>query len=435
MSLKISRNRYDFARVEFPFEVGEAMKPHTRNKDGFLRGQTVADVCLNGQVVQRLMLRPDWVDYTPTSTHVQLHDLQKSLASGKVDIRREKVDLKEIYREVLARSSGDLIGKAKFNLPDNQVRTIYGEKGSRELGEGSLTQTGEGIIESDTAAKILNSTYAIDFDDITAENAIAKLNKKFRLKTWVNRNGLLIIGLPEDSGRTHYAASHDSRVWRFKDPSISHSREPVRGVIVEGPWEDEPGIDASDVLNWFDDGKFADVKAVGIAERQDVDRGTYVSVSATEAKKDALPELARLALIEEMKQQNAGSVSIDPVESGTNFTSPVDALPGDYLHMIPDDRYIKGEITAESGSIGDGNINYDAACGGIVRNEVYLITEVKHKINRDGSWQINADIGLVPDIEPPKRYMSYFDPRDEEWVGGDEIADNGELKKSIFESI
>jgi hypothetical protein len=242
---------------------------------------------------------------------------------------------------------------------------------------------------------------------------------------------------PEPTHRTqrYQTTSLDSRVWRFKDPSISHSREPVRGVIVEGPWEDEPGIDASDVLNWFDDGKFADVKAVGIAERQDVDRGTYVSVSATEAKKDALPELARLALIEEMKQQNAGSVSIDPVESGTNFTSPVDALPGDYLHMIPDDSYIEGEITAESGSIGDGNINYDAACGGIVRNEVYLITEVKHKINRDGSWQINADIGLVPDIEPPKRYISYFDPRDEEWVGGDEIADNGELKKSIFESI
>jgi hypothetical protein len=431
MSLRMSRPKYDFCRAKAPFEAGEQMKPHTRYDGGALRGLTPVDVCHNGRPIQRLVFRPDWVDYGSDFTHLQFHDLHKALADGAVDEQRDTIRLTNVYRLVLNATRNRLIDEVKFTLPDNQVRTLYGNKAS-SLGtfEGAAMRESA---ERNATKRIVKSDYAMDFENISPEKAIQRLNKKFNLKSWINRSGKLIVGLPEANPVRHVAAPNDERVWRYKDPNITHGREPIHKVVVEGAWEDEPGIDL-DVAGWFDKGGSKDVKAMGIATRKDVDYGNTSYVSSTKAKKNALPHVARATLKEKMKQQNAGTVEIDPEVSGTENSSPIDASPGDLLHIVPDDNQFTVP-TINSGVIGDSPDKPDEVCGGFINNEAYLITEVEHSVTDDGEWQIFTDLGLYPDV-PIKSYMSYFDPASEQWVADSEIADDGSLAGGgVFESI
>jgi hypothetical protein len=435
----MSRQKYDFCRAKLPWEVGEEMKPHTRYEDGALYGLKPVDVCYNGNPIQRLMFRPDWVDYGDQFTHLQLHDLHKSLADGIVDIQRDTVKLKEIYKEIISSASNNLIPELtddNFTYPDSQLRTLYSERSP--LGLGGHYR--ERPAKRDETKKVAESDYSIDFDQISPEKAIRRLNKKFRLKSWVNRQGELIIGLPETNFVRHVAAPDDERVWRYKDPSISHGREPIKKAVVEGAWVDEPGIGSigdgvGEVVSWFngDDQGGAEVKAMGVAERQDIDYGSRFVVKNTKAKRNALPHVARLALKERMKQQNAGTVEIDPELSGTEVSNVVNLSPGDLLHLVPNDDYFENP-TATSGVIGDSPENHEAVCGSFVNNEVYLVTEVEHTVTEVGEWQVFADLGMYLDVEI-KSYMSYFDPAAREWVDDSEIADDGSLKGGLFEGI
>jgi hypothetical protein len=431
MSLKMSRTEYDFCRATLDWEVGEEIKPHTRYENGALYGLVPVDVCYNDDPIQRLMFRPDWVDYGSQETHLQLHDLHKALASGTVDEQRDTVNLEDIYTTIVNSATNRLIDEVEFTVPDATPRTLYGDN-AESFRPARVGQQRRAEVEQDQTKRVVESDYAVDFDNISAEKAIQRLNKKFRLKSWVNRKGKLIIGIPEANQFRHVAAPDDDRVWRYKDPSISHGREPVKKVLVEGAWVDEPGFDL-DVTEWFDEGGTADVKAYGIAERTDIDYGTNFVVKSTKAKKDGLPEVAILALQERMKRQNSGTVEIDPELSGTEISNPVDITNGDLLQMVPEDDYFENP-SATSGQIGDSPDNPDEVCGSFVNNEAYLVTEVEHNVTRNGEWQVHADLGMYPDVEI-EAYMTYFDPENNEWVDDSQIADDGSLKGGLVEDI
>jgi len=420
MSLKMSRNEYDFCRATLDWEVGEEMKPHTRYEGGAMYGLLGADVCYNGEPIQPLVFRPDWVDYGSEETHLQLHDLHKALADGVIDMQRDRVSLEDIYTEVVEAASNRLVDEVHFTVPDSQVRTLYGQQEvSGRAGRYQRQQA-----EDDETKKVVESNYAIDFDNISPEKGIRRLNKKFRLKSWVNRDGVLVVGLPEANQIRHVAAASDERVWRYKDPNISHGREPIRKVLVFGAWEDEPGLELNP-LDWFDKGGTNDVKAVGVAKRTDINYGSTFTVKSTKAKKDALPHVARLALGERMKQQNPGTVEIDPELSGTEVSNPIDLETGDLLQIVPQDQYFD-DPTATSGVVGDSPDNPDEVCGGFVNNEAYLVREVEHSVTRAGEWQVHADLGIYPDVGM-ETYMTYFNPVAGEWVDDSEIADDGSL--------
>jgi len=429
MSLKLSRNQYDFCRVKAHWSVGEEMKPHTRFEGGRLRDLKPVEICHNGDVIQQLMFRPDWVDYGSEYTHLQFHDLQKALADGTVDIQRELVSLKKIYPEVINSAENRLIDEVKFTVPDNSVRTVYGRAGVVTLtNKDWKLEARHGPTAADETLRVIDSSYAVDFDQISPERALQKLNKMFRLKSWVNREGGLVVGLPEANFVRHVAAPRDDRVWRYKDPNISHGREPIRKVIVEGAWVDEPGYE-NNIASWFDEGGGADVKAMGIAERQDIDYGTVAYVSSTKAKKDALPHVATLTLKEKMKNQNAGTVEIDPEISGEQHTSPIDLATGDLIHLVPDDELFDNP-TATSGVIGDSPDREDIECNGFVNNEAYITTEVEHAVTEDGKWQIHADLGMYPDVDIAAK-VGFFDPKEERWVKDEEITEDSEGNREL----
>lgn len=418
MNLSLPESRYDFCRATLPWEVGEEMKSHTRYPEGELYGWTVTEVCYNGEPIRQLLFQPDFVDYGD-QTHIQLHDLQKSFSDGSIDEQRDIIGLSEAYELVLDSVENDIVDTVKFsNLPTDQIRQVFGEPNGLAYQIGTAT----GVIRPERVgmyegevSRMVDSNNGIDFENITPEEAFQRLNSKFRLRSWVNKDRELIVGIPEDNWIRHIAAPRDPRVWSYKDPQISHETEPVKMAIVQGQWIDGPGIDHNPV-DWFTTGG-GDVRQMGVAVRSDVNDGRNVFVKANNAGKEALPEIAMLVLKQEIQSSNAGTITINPENSGTDFSHPVDLMPGDLLHIVPDDSAFFNP-DATSGTIGNGPDKPGEVCGNIVNNEIYRVSEVEHNITKQGHWEVHVDIGMVPDIEA-EAYMDIFDPADGDWGRGD----------------
>jgi hypothetical protein len=412
MSMKTSRTEYDFCRAKFPTEVGDMMKYHTRFVEGELYDRSVVEVCHEGEAIRQFMFKPDWVNYGDNFTHIQFHDLQKSLSKGIVDIHRGSIKLKDIYSEVIEKSDA-LFEDFKFTIPGNNVRRIFGAAGYFEhpFTDPALEDTVNGV----------NAFNAIDFDQISPEKAVQRLNEDFMLQTWVNSEGVLVIGVPEARGMQHIAAPDDSRVWRYHDPNVTHPKYPVKSVVVEGGWMDAPGPDVNP-FDWFDQGGTGDYLPTGVAVRPDVQTGQQVKIKNTKAKRDALSDLAHRHLKNRMKQANSGTVKILPNESGENISKVVDALPGDIINLVPNDDFYTGEVTAETGQIGTAP-DIENPCGGITNNEKYLIKEVEHNVTMTGEWQVFLDVVLYTDV-PINSGLVYFDPESEDWVDEDDVFDN-----------
>jgi hypothetical protein len=427
ISLTNSRSELDFCRATLPIEAGQQMKPETRKDNGVLNGFVKVDAVYDGQTINRLLFRPDWADYGNEFTHIQLHDLQKVLEDGTIDEKYYAIDLKEIYKEIVNGASNKLIDTVKFNLPDNQVRTIYGTQARKKADDFNINEE----LAKDTKDALANSKFAVDFDKVTPLSAIGTLNQMFRVYTWVNRKGELVVGVPEVNSLTHIAAPNDERVWRYKDPSVNHGREPIQSVLVEGGRVDDEGLE-NDPLSWFDEGGAADLIALGVAVRTDIDYGTSFYTKSENVRPDSLKSTAVHRLKEKMKNQNTGTVEIDPDLSGDVISNPLDMTPGDSIRLVPEDKYFTNP-DAESGEIGDSPPPEEINCGRFVNNEEYLVGEVEHTTSKSGDWQVFADVSLVPEIEV-ESYMTYYDPKKEELVNQDEIADDGSLKAAIFEN-
>jgi hypothetical protein len=413
MSLKKSRSEYDFCRAKFPTEVGDMLEPETRFKDGSLHERSVVEVCYNGTSVQRLMMKPDWVNYGSRFTHIEFHDLQKSFAKGLIDIHRGSIKLKQIYEEVIDRSD-NLIEDYKFTIPENNVRRVFGAAGYFEhpFKDPAQIDTINGV----------NAFNAINFDQISPEKALERLNEDFSLKTWVNSDGVLIIGIPEAHGILHVAAPDDSRVWRYHDPNVTHPKDPIKSVVVEGGWMDAPGPDV-DPSDWFDQGGTGDYLPTGVAVRQDVNYGQQVKIKNTTTKRDGLSDLAVRHLKRRMKTANSGTVKILPDKSGEEVSSLLSPVPGDIIHLVPDDDFYDKPVSATTGNVHHPP-DVENPCGSITNNEKYLITEVEHNVTMGGEWQLFVDVVLYTDV-PIDSTLVFFDPESEEWVSEDDVFDNG----------
>ncbi|AGC34295.1 hypothetical protein HSTV2_26 [Halorubrum sodomense tailed virus 2] len=460
LTLRMERNSYDYARAEFPVEVGEAMKPHTREDDGKLRYSQYVHICVDGVPVHSLYFRPDFVTYGEHGTFIEFHDLQESMDSGIVDKHWSSVTLEEAYTYIFEKRKSDLITDIKFTVPDEnlvgqaRVDTLVGEQaleGRDErffgtgltmddlegFGGGALGRAGgqlnryinpfeKGKIDRDNTKELMDGYYAIDFEQISPATAIWKLNEMFNVQTWVDIDRTLHVGVPEAESIRHVAAPDDSRAWRYNSDgvNIKHPRDPIYAVLVEGEWVDEPGVGTlDDIVSWFnqsDEDGFGDVRAEGVAFIPGVDpeMGQTLKVKDTNAKRDSLGAVARLALYEQMKNQHSGSVQINPALSGGRFGRPESLRVGDALHIVPDDQWFDNP-GAESGELGDRPDNFNDFCGGFIHNEVYLVHGVTHSVT-GSEWTMTAHVGMFPDFEA-QSFVRYFDPRSGEYVSEEDV--------------
>lgn len=453
MTLKQETDKWDYFRGQFAHEVGEEMKPHTRYEGGALRERQLAVVKLDGEPVQSLLFEPDFVKYGDKKTHITLADLQKTLDSGVVDKRWPAVKAKEAYEYVFDKAdTNGLIDGIKFT----DIQTLDAELiGQLEFEDryGTSPGTAENVravedVEASETTRLMEGTWALDFQKKSPARCIQELNKKLGLTSWVDSTGTLWIGRPETNSTRHIAAPDDKRVWRYTDVNVSHGREPVKTVIVWGDWVDEPGVgtayDWGSWLNPLDGGSvdepgaediggpgFGDVRAQGVATNTDVDYGQTISYNETSAKHDSLGVVAANLLRQAQKESNKGTIKINPTESG-DYTDIRDVGIGDFIHVVPEDGHFDGGVTADSGSIGNEPDNTNDWCEGFVNNEIYLIRSVQHSLSRNGEWTMTLDVVLYPD-DSISTGTRYWDPTEQEFKSHDEVFDGDWLESDANE--
>lgn len=428
-SLKHNRKRYDFARVTFPTEVGESLRPHIDNitTPPQFGDYQVAEFVYEDEVVRQMLYKPDWITFGRDYTHAQFRDLQHSLKDGTIDIRESDIGAGEIYEQVIDMAENNIIEGVVYNLPDEIFTDSFNITTENPNIDGfieeGLTSGGEQFNE--------NIKLNIDFDDKGPEQIINQINDYLNLQTWATNNRNLAVGMPEYGENGHVAAPNDPRVWRYKEPQITLGREPIKYCYVEGAWYDNPGWDLSDGIEEVkaqlselveNRGSFsfspdrqggADVQAVGIARRTDISEGKTITMQNVGLTRQGLTDAAKNKLIEAIKDSNKGTVEIDVNNSGTDVSHPVEVNPGDALRIVPHDKYFDNP-KATSGSIGDAPPR-DEICGGFVTNNTYFVKEIEHSLSKSGYYSIHFDLSTYPDMNI-ETTLAFYDPSSEEWL-------------------
>jgi hypothetical protein len=433
MSLRLNRSDFDFCRLTFDVKVGENLKGFT----GFTpTGTHRAHVLLDGEIITTMMASPNGFEYGDRNTYVSLYDLQKDLDSGVIDDHFEGENIQNTYKAVFKNRDTTLIDEIKFTFNSEPVEG----KNPREL----IYQNRVSAQQAEEAQKFMKSSVSIDFDNVSPLRAIYKLNEDLGLHSWIDKDGVLWIGIPEINPTVHIAAPNDDRVWDYTSVNVRHPREKIKGVAVHGAWVDQPGInleaDAKQIAAWFnifsDGKKTGDYRLVGVAERTDIDDGRVYEAKNANVKRDGIAEAAKIALIEEMKRQNQGQIQINPDTSGA-YTSFASLTPGDTIQVIPNDKYFERPHRANTGQTGDkpAYANPDW-CGSVPRNEVYTIGGIQHQVHLSGSWSTTLDVLLWPyeSIGSVKSSTLYFNPRATEDDSEEAYVTRGEAHTWFLEN-
>lgn len=430
LTMKQSRGELDYCRAEFPANVGYHIMPETQGDEGVLLDEELVEIYRNDKLVHSYLFEPNNVRYGDHATHMELIDLQQSLDDGVVDMQRGKVYIERIYNDVFEkRKNKDIITDLKFSIPENME---FGRFKDTDISSSVpwVDIDGDGIKENEAhkVGSITNIQAEVEFDEISPLRAIWKLNKKYRLQSWIDKNRTLWVGIPEAAGNFHVAAQNDSRVWHYEDEQIRTPKRPIKELTVWGKFFDEPGVGSTgDIIDYFDPDKtHADLKPMATAVRTDIQHGETKTIHKSKLSWDGIEDYAKVALYEEMKKQNSGSITINPMKS-TEFTPLHSLSVGDYITVVPDDRYYQGPWHVSTGDIEEFRIRYGRGdfkdkCGTPTPNELYNITEITHNIE-GGHWSIDLDIGMYSLDAPVQSQFRFFDPQEKRYYKEEDVFD------------
>jgi hypothetical protein len=437
LTLRIKRSKYDYCRAEADTTVGDMMAPETRYRGGRLRGPQPVHICLNGSPVRVLYFKPDFAEYLDNATHLEFHDVQETLDSGVVDFQQGSITLKEAYRRAFEQresDTADIIKGLKFTVPDELATELVGQSyiepysGGQRGGQAAADRIQD--IESSDTKRLVESNYAVNFDQVSPIKAIWTLNQKFNVQSWIGPDQYLWVGVPESSSTRYIATQNDDRVWHYNNVNVRHPREPIQQVTIDGAWIDNPDHDAGDTItNFFKDKGDktpGNVRAQGIAKRTDIDTGRTLTRTVSNAKRNAAAKVAMMVLRQEMKKQHSGTVELNP-EAGGKLDSFTELTIGDQLHIVPDDRPYSDDdnITAKTGALPDwyrkrAQGAFTDACGSPPINEVYLVDGIRHTVS-GSEYTVTVNVSMFPYDVPVESKLRYFNPQSEDWLDEDEV--------------
>lgn len=398
-----NRGKLDYCKLKFSNRVADNIKENTQK--GAMRMRRLAELLVDGVTVDYFMFDPNKVDFGEQYAHITLKDTQESLDEGNVDMQKSMAVLKDVYTEIFEIGDSDFLEDIKFTDGPKLTRETFTEGSAlpEDMRDGHRWNAEDKGRESrgQEPINIVESKYVVDLENISPIEAIWNLNKKYGLSAWTDEDRNLWIGTPESSNVRHVCAPDDDRVWRWTNANIRSPRRPIKRVIVEGAWLGNPSwtrtTPNTPVLGFFDkEGEEGDERAIGIAERHDIEQGTEIVIADKSAKMDGIADLAHQHLLEETADAYQGQVRINP-SLGGEFTPYTSVYPGDFLHIIPEDDNFDGPIQADTGKIGDEPDHAHEVCGRIVDNEIYTVTSVQHNVDDSGHWSISLDIQLYPE--------------------------------------
>lgn len=406
-----NRDQFDFLEAKFSKDVGEHLQQFTDTEDGALRQPRKVEVVMDGKVSHVLYYRPQWVTYGQTNCWIEFHDALKHLEYTDFDFKMLDFTVEEAYKEVYDQANGDkIMNGIEFHIPEAATTTV-----ERDFGLGG---TYIGDFEAKTVIKGMN--LVLDYDEeipLTKQKSIRTadikvdwqgknclevlytMNKELGLRSWVNNEGTLLVGLDFNESVKHVAAADDERVWKYNNAEVIPPGQPIEKAVVNGGSIDTTNYEGpvekvSETLhtNWDED-----LIPQGVATQPNVSNGKTVAVDAPNLARTHLEDRAKQVLLNEITNNNAGKIDINPNKSSIEVSDWRDVQVGDFIEVIPSD--------AED-CITDHGIERD----------VYLISGVKHEVDA-GSWDIRLDVLKWAVFEPPSNFR-YWSPDEDTYFQG-----------------
>jgi hypothetical protein len=394
-TILVDRNKMNRLDAEFGSEVADYLKDET-DKGGAMAFKQPAEVLINGTKRYHFLFFPENLQHGTNSCWITLEDPQKILEESSIDTEFNRISAREAYSKIWSKLNSDLILKGlKFNIGDQKfvnrsdalhikiARDVFGKK-------------------EEAVERVLDGTFSISFDSLNCYEALWKLNDKLNLTSWADESGFLVIGSQSDNGKHHLASQMDPRVWRFSDPRIRHPENEIKKVVMNGDMIDDPEfINEEELETFLSEGSYQigskELIPQGIAERKDIDEGKTIVAKPVGIKKNSLEFMAHQALVNEIQDQNAGSISIDPQLSGKEFSDYEKLRIGDFIQLTPSEN----------------------ECVDFADNEIYEVDGMKHNFE-SGRWSIDLDVIENPD-DSIETSFRYFDAVAEEALTEEEV--------------
>lgn len=406
-----NRDRLDYAKVKITREAGEYLSDGPNFKENEpvrieIDGHTVRRMCLPDSPVQL------GVDYG----YVTLTDPREILHRGKIDKVFHSTSLEDVLTYIFNNRddpNGVLTG-ASVSDPDlaGVVTEDYQEKYSfwftSAFGEDSGPDQFYEDIGLDSAMHeafrfindltgILGAEGGFDFDAVTPAEALIQVEEQFDLKSWVDDDGVLWIGMPDVQADVFFAGVDGGL--KIKSYNVTEDALPISAVKVSGTYTIT--VRGPHYQGPARAPRKKNLQSWAIARWTERSSGRIITENTKEiARGEDLALAAVRRLRAEIHDAKSGSLNLNPLASGEDFGHPTDLSVGDHIGVV-------------------GNIERD--CRQKFESDLFVVNAVQHRISGDDGWQVTADVGKLVASDDLEVDFWYFDPTSQETLDPEEV--------------
>jgi hypothetical protein len=407
LNTRNNNRRYNHAKLTVTKEAGQHLAEVARHNEPVV-------VSIGDSIEGRYLYSDDSLEIERNNAQFTLYDQLKILDRGVISQQFDEIEVGDVVAYIFNNREDphdvltgwdsvtpDLLEQEKQDSEEDIAEAIGGTNSdaSRDGWKGVVN---DGVGEAARWVGILgkskgmpyNKFRGIEFDDISPNEALAKLGDMFSFTSWVDRNGKLWIGQPESVPTQRHAVSGltDDKTYAMKEYNVTSGSAKATLVRLNG----ETG--------WYGgnmDGTFGAEPAdrlYPIAEAWVEDENGDVAEGVTIAPDEPSPiwelssleDAARNRLVRESMNYKNGNIIFNGAAS-ENKQELAQMEVGDVI-MVAD--YIEN------------------SCNEAVDGGSFIVTEVQHRVSARNGWKVTVQVGSVPDnIET---FGVYYNASDDE---------------------
>jgi len=418
LSTRDKRHKFSYARVKISIQAAELIEENDAYREP-------VNLYIGGIKQNRYFIPDDGITYGEEQAWVELLDPMRILQDETISESYNNITLGELVDEIFSRRNDPNNLITKLEIVDEEIAKkaevtrqarieeritgVIGSGGVRDRISSALGWTVEQTARStELTSGIQTQQGGFDFDEITLYGALQEVEEVFGVVVWVDREGVLEVGLPESRSVNTIAIHGDPR---FDNVSISGyhvgtSRNSL--VYLRG---------RSSTVQYRTPMPVTMAK-YGDPNRRDVHFVAEVSVTddSIEGNHGVLEDPIRVRSQEEMEaaierkfvdaymSHNSGTIEFNGMASEDN-TTLAELTVGDYIGVVPERNNV---------------------CGRNITGGKFVVSRVIHKVNARVGWQITAEVSrIAPDIEVNSWIYdyetdAYYETEDD--IGDDPVA-------------
>jgi hypothetical protein len=253
-----------------------------------------------------------------------------------------------------------------------------------------------------------NEFPGMELEDEPVGVALQTLEQIFGFSTWVDNDGVVVIGSPESSPTNFYGVSGrpTDKDYSIKDYNIKKTPTSVAGVRLEGETQFYQGNLDGRWWNGTDRGEL-----FPIAEAWLEDPETGEKVAGTTVTNEVPIEISGLSSLEQAAKRALLNAVIKSKNGTIIFNTTASNESGKIGEMSVGDRLLVANVIEEG-------------CRENVDGGAFIIEEVQHKVNSRQGWKTTCKVSAIPPQMNSESWY-YVPAEDEKYQSSDSFNIEG----------